>query len=155
MSTPILALDLAVATGWALRDEQGRLTSGVQSFPLRRGESPGMRFLRFRKWYREMLELGTPLVVAFEAPLAGGRGFAMGVARELVAFVLEGAAEYGIETTSIYPSTLKKHATGKGNSKKAAMIVAARARWGVDVTDDNEADALLVLAWAIEELGEK
>jgi len=42
---------------------------------------------------------------------------------------------------------IKKHATGKGNAGKAAMIAAARAR-GFDPQDDNEADALALLAWA-------
>ena len=56
--TPVLALDLATATGWALWDGHGVLTHGVQAFPLRRGESPGMRWLRFRRWLRELLILG-------------------------------------------------------------------------------------------------
>lgn len=178
MTTPILALDLATATGWALRDRQGVVTHGVQTFPLRRGESPGMRWLRFRRWLRELLILGGVAprverdetmrerarelaaegqvagVVAFEAPLATAMGRRMGIGRELATIVEEEAAMCGLETTTIYPSTLKKHATGKGNSGKPAMIAAARARWGVEVTDDNEADALCVLAWALEEIGE-
>ena len=44
--------------------------------------------------------------------------------------------------------TIKKHATGKGNAGKAAMIAAARAR-GFAPQDDNEADALALLAWAV------
>ena len=48
--------------------------------------------------------------------------------------------------------TVKKHATGKGNAGKPAMIAAARAR-GFDPTDDNEADALAILHWAIETRG--
>ena len=46
----ILALDLATLTGWA--SSVGR-TSGVQVFDVRRGESPGMRFLRCRAWLRD------------------------------------------------------------------------------------------------------
>jgi Holliday junction resolvasome RuvABC endonuclease subunit len=44
--------------------------------------------------------------------------------------------------------TIKKHATGKGNASKEDMIAAAR-RQGFDPADDNEADALALLAWAI------
>ncbi|WP_432214628.1 hypothetical protein, partial [Salmonella enterica] len=83
---PVLALDLATKTGWALVDRQGVLTSGVQSFPLRRGESPGMRWLRFRRWLREIVALAQLKpggVIACELPLAGGRGARMGIGREL------------------------------------------------------------------------
>jgi hypothetical protein len=42
----ILTLDLATKTGWA-SNILGR-RSGVVEFQLKRGESPGMRFLRCR-----------------------------------------------------------------------------------------------------------
>ena len=45
--------------------------------------------------------------------------------------------------------TIKKHATGKGNAGKDEMIIAAKSR-GHDPKDDNEADALALLHWAIE-----
>ena len=48
--------------------------------------------------------------------------------------------------------SIKKHATGKGNADKAAMIDAARAR-GFSPADDNEADAIAILLWAIETNG--
>jgi hypothetical protein len=44
--------------------------------------------------------------------------------------------------------TSKKHATGRGNAPKQAMIDAARAR-GFSPADDNEADAISILLWAI------
>ena len=48
--------------------------------------------------------------------------------------------------------TIKKHATGKGNAGKADVIAAMRAL-GHPVTDDNEADALAILHWAIDTEG--
>ena len=45
--------------------------------------------------------------------------------------------------------TIKKHATGKGNAGKAEIIAAMRAL-GHPVTDDNEADALAILHWALD-----
>ena len=45
--------------------------------------------------------------------------------------------------------TIKRHATGKGNAPKEAMIAAARAH-GFSPADDNEADAIALLLWAIE-----
>jgi hypothetical protein len=47
----VLALDLATKSGWATN--VGR-QSGVQTFDVKRGESPGMRFLRCRAWLGEM-----------------------------------------------------------------------------------------------------
>ena len=48
--------------------------------------------------------------------------------------------------------TIKKHATGKGNASKAEMIAAAKAR-GHDPVDDNHADALALLDWAMAQGG--
>ena len=48
--------------------------------------------------------------------------------------------------------TIKRFATGKGNADKAAVIDAMRAR-GFAPRDDNEADALAILIWAIETRG--
>lgn len=44
--------------------------------------------------------------------------------------------------------TIKKHATGKGNASKDEMIEAMKAR-GHSPADDNEADALALLHYAL------
>jgi Holliday junction resolvasome RuvABC endonuclease subunit len=44
--------------------------------------------------------------------------------------------------------TIKRHVTGKGNAGKSEMVSAMRSR-GYVVADDNEADALAVLVWAL------
>jgi Holliday junction resolvasome RuvABC endonuclease subunit len=44
--------------------------------------------------------------------------------------------------------TIKKHATGKGNASKDEMIAAMKAL-GHSPTDDNEADALALLHYAL------
>jgi hypothetical protein len=49
----ILALDMATATGWAT-NKFGGMESGVQRFDVKRGESVGMRWLRFNAWLQEM-----------------------------------------------------------------------------------------------------
>jgi Holliday junction resolvasome RuvABC endonuclease subunit len=46
--------------------------------------------------------------------------------------------------------TIKKHATGKGNAGKDEMVKAMQAL-GHPVTDDNEADALAILHWSLEQ----
>ena len=56
------------------------------------------------------------------------------------------------EIMEVPVGTIKRHATGKGNAPKEAMIAAARAR-GFSPADDNEADAIAILHWAIETNG--
>ena len=52
---------------------------------------------------------------------------------------------------SVHSMTLKKHATGRGNASKDDMVIAAERAYG-KVQDDNQADALHVLAWAREKI---
>jgi Holliday junction resolvasome RuvABC endonuclease subunit len=158
--TPVLALDLATSTGWALRERNGVVTSGVQRFELGRGESPGMRWLRFRRWVREVIVLGRLSpggLIACERPLAGRRGFTAGIAIELRTILQEEAAAQQLEVTDVAPATLKKHATGRGNAKKPDMQAAAAKRWGTNAAgelQEDQADALCVLGWALDEIGE-
>jgi Holliday junction resolvasome RuvABC endonuclease subunit len=48
--------------------------------------------------------------------------------------------------------TIKRFIAGKGNADKDAVIAAVRAR-GFAPADDNEADAIAILLWAIETQG--
>lgn len=58
----------------------------------------------------------------------------------------------GVAYAGVPAGTIKRHATGKGNAPKEAMIAAARAR-GFAPADNNEADAIAILLWAIETQG--
>lgn len=141
----ILALDFATRTGWA-----GGGISGVQRFDLRRGESPGMRFLRFRAWLAEICRLIEPEVIAYEQPHHRG-GAATEVAYGFLTEVKTMSAAKGIELMPVHSSTLKKWATGKGNAGKGEMVFEAKRR-GYNPQDDNEADACLIYEYAQEEL---
>jgi len=48
--------------------------------------------------------------------------------------------------------TIKRFATGKGNASKDAVLAAMRQR-GFQPADDNEADAIAILLWAMETRG--
>ena len=48
--------------------------------------------------------------------------------------------------------TIKRFITGKGNADKAVVIAAVQAK-GFAPADDNEADAIAILLWAIETRG--
>lgn len=146
----ILALDCATKTGWALSAGELKQT-GVQAFDLRRGESPGMQFLRFRAWLNEVFKLANKIdVVAYEAAHHRG-GAATQLCVGMVTDVLAWAADIGAETMPVHTGTLKKFATGKGNAGKPEMIQAAKDR-GYDPEDDNEADACLLLEYVLADL---
>jgi Holliday junction resolvasome RuvABC endonuclease subunit len=147
----ILALDLGTHTGWAL-SENGHVESGVQVFDVKRGESPGMRYLRFNRWLEEMASSDPrPDVVVFEQAHHRG-GAATEVAAGFSTRVLEFCARHGIEHASVHTATLKKFATGKGNADKEQMLEGARRRFKPELADDNEADALWILEYARQEI---
>lgn len=151
----ILALDIATTTGWASWDGKKKTASGTQSFKPGRGDSPGMRFLRFRKWLDQMFEIVKPDVIAYERPNTLRSTPANECVFGLTAAMHEEATSQEVETLSIGTSELKKHATGKGNAGKPQMQKAAKARWSLpEVVGHDESDALLLLAFALEELGE-
>jgi Holliday junction resolvasome RuvABC endonuclease subunit len=147
----ILALDMATRAGWAT-NVYGK-KSGYVEFNQKRGESPGMRFLRCRAWLKEMLTLlgGSIDLVVYELPHHRG-GAATVVTVGLMAEVLSFAAENGIETMAVHSATLKKFATGSGRANKKDMVRAAKRLGWDDVEDDNEADASLLLGFAAKEL---
>ena len=58
----------------------------------------------------------------------------------------------GVPYGGVPVGTIKRFATGRGNADKAAVIVAMQAR-GFHPADDNEADALALLLWAVETRG--
>jgi Holliday junction resolvasome RuvABC endonuclease subunit len=116
----ILALDFATKTGWATAG-----LSGVQVFDTKRGESPGMRFLRFRAWLAETIALSQPAVIAYEQPHHRG-GPATEVAYGFLTEVKTACAGKMIELMPVHSSTLKKWATGKGNAGKGEMVFEAR-----------------------------
>ena len=151
-SQAILALDLATSTGWAARTEDGGLESGTVNFKPKRGESDGMRYVRFRSWLNTILDVVKPSLVVYEAPHHRG-GAATMVLVGLETRVHEVCATRNIEYTNVKTSTLKKHATGKGNASKAEMMASAETVLGRPPINDDEADAVCVLVWVEDEHG--
>jgi crossover junction endodeoxyribonuclease RuvC len=141
-----LALDTGTNTGWAIRIGSV-VHSGVQNFQHdAKRESPGMRFLRFSAWLRRMVQEHAVTTVIYEQPhQRGGAATTVGVG--LVTHLMSVCADLGVEHVAVHSGTLKKHVTGKGNADKSEMIKAAASIAGRDVTDDNEADAIHLLAY--------
>jgi len=145
----ILAIDPGTKTGWAALCAR-HIESGVQEFPLGRGDSPGMRYLRFRQWLGNLLDIAAPALVVYERPFMRG-GYATEFLSALTSRIQEECAIRKIEYQAVNPATLKKVTTGTAKSDKTAMIVVASERIGRPARDDNEADAVNLLWLAMQE----
>lgn len=146
----ILALDLGTTTGWAVRGADGLITSGRENFKPRRFEGGGMRYLRFTNWLDEINRLCGPIgTIWFEEVRRHAGTDAAHIYGGLMGALTAWAELRSIPYAGVPVGTIKRHATGKGNANKEAMIAAAKAR-GFSPADDNEADAIAILHWAIE-----
>lgn len=149
----ILALDLGSQLGWAVRLHDGPIASGTLSFKPGRFEGGGMRYLRFTKWLNESQNtMGGIAVVYFEEVR---RHMGVDAAHAYGGFLSHLTAwceANGVPYLGVPVATIKKFATGKGNADKNAVIAAIKAK-GLNPQDDNEADALALLLWAISQKG--
>jgi hypothetical protein len=146
----LLALDLATTTGWALRSTDGAITSGTVSFRPGRYDGGGMRYVRFRAWLERLAaDVGPIGVIYFEEVRRHLGTDAAHIFGGLLATLTCWAQTRGVPYQGVPVGTIKRHATGKGNALKEAMIAAVRGH-GFRPLDDNEADAIAILLWAIE-----
>lgn len=159
----VLALDLGLHCGWALGcameharsdnltlDIMGSGTWELAPTKQRRFEGGGMRWLRLRRHLEELdglYSLSRVVVEEVRAHKGTAAAHAYGGALATVTTWCE-SLEFALPYEAIPVATIKRHATGKGNANKAKMIAAAEAR-GWTPGDDNEADALWLLDYAV------
>lgn len=114
-----------------------------------------MRFLKARRQFRDLLETWSPGCVVFEEVRRHRGVDAAHVYGGLLAILQTVCEEREVPYSGIPVATIKRAATGRGGGKgtgKAEMIAAANERWGLDLDDDNEADALWCALCGVEEL---
>ena len=99
-----------------------------------------MRVVRFKAKVRELIQLESIDLIAYERP-AGMHKSSIMVASEMVGVLKDLCIELNIDLACYSASEIKKFATGKGNANKEAMIEAAT-KLGYNPQDDNEADAI-------------
>lgn len=148
----VLALDLGTTTGWASLIG-GIVHSGTVTFRSGRYDGGGMRYLRFQHWLEQLADdSGGLTAIYFEevrrhigtdaAHLYGG----------FLATLTAWCEREGVAYQGVPVGTIKRFATGKGNAGKDAVLAAMRQR-GFLPADDNEADAIAILLWAMETRG--
>jgi Holliday junction resolvasome RuvABC endonuclease subunit len=144
-----LALDLGSQTGWAISAADGSVTSGTAGFKNDRWQGGGMRFLRFKQWLNEINKLfdGFDLVVYEQVRRHAGVDASHAYGGWL-AILTVWCEHHVIPYQGAAVGTIKRFIAGKGNADKQAVIEAVRAR-GFRPADDNEADAIAILLWAI------
>ena len=151
----MLALDLGQKTGWAVRNADGAIASGTVEFKPGRFEGGGMIFLRFRAWLQEVDETAGGIGAVYFEEVRSHRGVAAAHAYGgFLAHLTAWAEANKIPYAGVPVGTIKRHATGNGNASKEAVIAAARAL-GFEPKDDNEADALALLDWALRNGGRR
>lgn len=141
----ILALDIATVTGW-----KTKTTSGTWNLKPNRGESEGMRVVRFKAKVKELVRLESINLIAYERP-AGMHKASIMVASEMVGVLKDLCIESQIDLACYSAPEIKKHATGKGNANKEAMVQRAK-ELGFSPADDNEADAIHLYNLAVSSL---
>lgn len=136
----ILAIDPATLTGWAITVKH----YGNISFKTVKGESVGVKWLRFEKWLNSMIKDNDIEFVAYERP--GGRNTGAIIHHSKLNGVIEKVCEsYNIQYKEYSSTAIKKFATQKGNSNKQLMVETAQLLYDYKGNDDNEADALHLL----------
>ncbi len=148
----ILAIDPGTHCGWAWTEDGAphAETSGVWDLSSQRHEGGGMRFLRLAHWLHETK---ADLIVYEE--VARHRGTAAAhVYGGIVGQIGVYCEQRGVPYTAIPVGTIKKHATGKGNADKSAMLHAAKVRWGDRVESHDQADALHILDCYLATMGQ-
>jgi Holliday junction resolvasome RuvABC endonuclease subunit len=142
----LLTLDLGTTTGWAAQSDSG-VTSGTQKFANDRFSGGGMRYLKFEKWLSEMPK---PDQVVFEEVRRHRGTDAAHVYGGLLATLTKWCEANRIPYCGVPVGTIKKSFTGNGNAKKPAMIAECEKR-GYKPADDNEADAIAILHYWLDE----
>ena len=149
LRSPLLALDLGQQTGWALRQASGRITSGCHGFKPGRFEGGGMPLLRFAAWLEELHRGTGPLARVYFEEVRAHKGTA--AAHTYGAFLgqLTAWCEHHHSLPGRSGRDDQETRNGQGQCGQGGHVIAAMRAQGFHPADDNEADALALLEWAI------
>jgi Holliday junction resolvasome RuvABC endonuclease subunit len=146
-----MAIDPGVSTGWAFKpaNSEEEVIIGTQHFPIVRGESRGMRFIRFQGWLSTFIVGNQPGLVLYEkAHFRGGATTEILVG--MTALIETVCSVNRIEYGHARSDEIKKIILGKSVATKEEMGHAAQMMFGpIDIEDEHQADALCLLGYAI------
>ena len=148
--TTLLALDLGTNCGFCCGNAEN-FVSGTWSLKQGRFDGGGMRFVKLKGKLNETLNAYSLDQVVYEEVRRHLGTDAAHVYGGMLAILTEWCERNKIPYEGVPVGTIKKFATGKGNAPKADMILAVNTRWGIDVSDDNEADAIALFRYKFSE----
>ncbi|SEJ99888.1 hypothetical protein [Achromobacter sp. NFACC18-2] len=150
VNVTILALDLGTRLGWAVRARDGAVWHGTEAFTPRKSWTPGQRWLRARSFLTDLIVRHQVTVIAYEdvkRHMGTDAAHAYGAFLCIVQMV---ADSHRATLQPVGVKTIKKFWTGNGNADKDAMKAQATVR-GLKPDTDNDADALAILHWAVDQ----
>lgn len=145
----VLALDPGGITGYAWTEDRQVHHEQSGCWNLGRIDDAAERF----DYLQGKLDVSCPTHIAYEDPM-GLRGMAAVWFYGYRAVVFAWAQRNGASLALVNQNTLKEFATGSGAARKEQMKEALERRLGLKLAeefDDNQVDALWVLAWGIHE----
>lgn len=140
----VLGLDLSIAATGLARPDGSTFTIPVRM--------PGdWRLMEIEAEVHKVVQEGVDYAVIEDLPThakaAGITGMVHGAIRLLL-------MTENVPYVVVTPATLKAYATGKGNSDKTAMALAAFKRTGREFADDNQCDAFWLRAAGLDWYGQ-
>jgi crossover junction endodeoxyribonuclease RuvC len=147
----VLALDLGTKTGWALYNGN-KILSGVEDFSLKANEKnrQGKRFEKFEEFLDLMHKEYNINHVFFEKVMQHHKSrAAAAIYNGFWAVLINWCEKNKINYVGMAVGTIKLFIAGKGNASKEDVINSVKNRGFNDIKDDNEADALALLLYAI------
>ena len=146
-----LALDFGLKCGWAVGTaDRLPFESGVWRLHEGNLRERGGRWLKLWRHLKNVDALYGPIkVIVFEAVRRHegiSAAHVYGGLRAIAELFAESRGERFIEVRTVEVAHVKQYATGKGNARKEKMLSVARQRFAFEIIDDNQADALWILA---------
>lgn len=154
----LIGIDPGTSCGWAATVDGRRVGSGAWDLRPRRHEGGGMRYLRARTHFRELVghlrDGGTVDAVAYEEVRRHAGTDAAHVYGGIVAMIGAECEALKIPYRGIPVATVKRLATGSGRAGKGEMVAAMLDDVGIEPATDDEADAWWIVRALGVELGE-
>lgn len=148
----VLALDLGTYCGWAIATKDGAVTYGTEHFMQRNKWHPGVRWSNYRAWLSDLIRDKQITAVYFEDVKRHAGTLAAHAYGGYLAMTEMVCQQHNVPMVGIGVGQAKKKWTGRGNAKKPEMIAAAQRRgFKVASDEDDTADALALLAYALEQ----
>ena len=141
-------IDLGTTTGvaWTEDGTVSSQRSEAVKFKPKRGESQGVRYMRFRRWLKETVDDPENTIVFYEwvHPAAHRSAYATQAYSGFLSILESYCEEFGVAYMGLGVGQIKKHATGNGAASKSKMLASAYTRFGA-LDSEDAADALWTL----------